>query len=143
MSTKFNIENNKDLKRTPFKVPEGYFESMESKLQGITKNQSKVIELKPQSSRIKWLSLAATLLILVSAVWYVNRNSVTTELDLTSEEVMALIENGYINYSETAVLDMVTIEDLEEVEFDGTDVYEYYETMQPELIEEYYLFEDI
>lgn len=141
MSTKHNIENNDHLKENTFKVPQGYFEQLEAKLNEITKeNEAKVIPLFSRVIIKRSLAVAAALIVIVTATWQFLPNS--NDTPLTAEDIIALTTSGYLPYSEMAFLEFVDSETLDTLNFDAIGLGDYYQETQPELIEDYYLLTD-
>jgi hypothetical protein len=137
MSTKHNIENNEQLKKNAFQVPQGYFEQLEDKLNAIPQEQeAKVIPLKSQRLRRRLLAVAAVFIVVITATWqFLPKHE---EELLTADDIIALTYNGYLPYSEMAFLEVVDDEALDTISFEASSLGDYYEETQPELIEEYY-----
>lgn len=144
MTLKNDIEKNKHLKQNTFKVPDNYFEGLEKRLAAIAQNEPKVVAFKPEQNLKKWLSMAATILLLISAGWYFwpNANS-TSEVVLTEEDVATFIDYDFLYYTETALIDNLTLEDLEQINLTSTDFTDYIESTQPASTYDYYLYTDI
>lgn len=142
MSTNFNIENNKKLKENPFQVPADYFEKLNRKLEKSATESSKVIELKKGLATRKYLSLAATLLLLISATWYFWPQAELSQAELTSEEIESLVNYGFVQNADLVFLEISSTEELNEIDLNNEDYIDYYETTQPQLIEDYYIYNE-
>lgn len=145
MSSKNKIENNKKLKENPFRVPEGYMDGLEDKLQSIARQDAVVVNMKPRSYHNRFLTVAATLTLLVASTWYFTQNNQAAETDLNAEDIATLTDNGYVSYSETELLEFVSVEDLDEFwpSTEDDDIQEYLESTDLDYIEDYYLYENM
>lgn len=145
MSSKINIENNKKLKENPFRVPEGYLDGLEDKLESIAKQDAVVVKLNPRSYRSRILAVAATLTLLVASTWYFTQNNQTVETDLNAADIAVLTDNGYVSYSETELLEYVSVEDLDGFwpDSENGDIQDYLESTDLDYIEDYYLYENM
>jgi hypothetical protein len=144
MSAKFNIENSSHLKQNTFKVPDGYFDALENRLSEIPKSAPKVISIKPRKKNFReLLSMAAAIVLLVSGVWYFWPSQPIAEVELTQDDIATLSTNGFLADAETAFLQEITIEELEEISMSNADFSDVYENVETEIIEEYYLTTDI
>ena len=122
---KETLENN-------FKVPRGYFEQNAVQLKQIAKSKStetKVFSLKPF---VGWLSVAATVALIIFGV--INRNTPTTT-DFTDDDLYELVEVGYVSFNSDELLEQIDLDDLEEYFTDPTTVYDYLETNDFEFLE--------
>ena len=137
MSRKTEIENNQLLKGNPFKVPDGYFAGLEERLMRIPEQapKGKVVFFKQPWFRT--LAAAATVALLVTLAW-LNWND-TTPVTLSSDDIIALTESGYLPYSELTFLEVIDENDLDQLNFTDENLTEYYEYTQPDLVEDYYL----
>ena len=143
MSANNNIAQNKKLKENPFEVPSNYFETLDAKLIAIAGPEPKVVSLNSKRRTNKILAIAATLLILITATWFGTKPANQVAPELTTQEIMSLVEVGYLEPTEMQLLEVVTLDDLNQMDLVSDDLYEYYESTQPELVEDYYLYEDI
>lgn len=145
MSNKINIENNKKLKENPFRVPEGYMDGLEDKLQSIARQDAVVVKLKPRSYRSRFLAVAATLTLLVASTWYFTQNNQTAEPGLNAGDIAVLTDNGYVSYSETELLEYVSVDDLDDFwpDTEDGDIQDYLESTDLDYIEDYYLYENM
>lgn len=144
MSVKFNIEKNSHLKQNVFKVPDGYFEDVEKRLSNIPASEPKVISIKPRKKNFReLLSMAAAIILLISGVWYFWPSEPIAEVELTHDDIATLSTNGFLADAETAFLQEITVEELEEISMNNTDFSDAYENLETEMIEEYYLTTDI
>ena len=145
MSNNFNIENNKELKQNPFKTPEGYLEGLEQKLQGIAKPEAKVVALKPRSVFRRWYAIAAAFTLLLASTWILNLNSESSIDELNAAEIADLTEEGFVSFSETELLEFVSVEDLDDFwpESEEDDINTYLESTDLQYVDDYYLYEDI
>ncbi len=146
MSAKFNIENSSHLKQNAFKVPDGYFEALENRLSEIQKSAPapKVISIKPRKKNFReLLSMAAAIVLLVSGVWYFWPSQPIADVELTQDDIATLSTNGFLADAETAFLQEITVEELEEISMSNADFSDVYENVETEMIEEYYLTTDI
>jgi len=88
--------DNKDLRKMPFTVPEGYFANMPEKM------QDRVLAKTPAKRRlVPYMALAASFLILLAAGTFLLRNGEKSETD---------IAGYYSEYTYTA--DDMTNEDI-------------------------------
>jgi len=144
MTFKNDIENNPKLKQNSFKVPEGYFENLETRLQNIAKEDVKVVPIsKPKSYARVW-SIAASFALLFAASWYFWPNEPTEiPVELSAEDVAALSANGFLYNAETYFLESVSLEELDQIVLTENDYSEYFEITQPDALEDYYLETDI
>lgn len=124
-----------------FKVPANYFEQNAIQLKQIAKEvkhekpKTKVIQLKPL---ITWLSAAAVVTLILFGV--VNRNQ-STLTALTDEELYALIDVGYVSYSNYELALELEIEDDLWLELDEQDAQDYLESSNLYYLEENLLYD--
>jgi hypothetical protein len=134
-----HLENNKHLKGNPFTVPEDYFKHLNEGLQNIPLEhpQTKVRFL--QNSYLRIFAVAATLVLAFTIGWF-SQVPPSEKEALTTEDIIALTEGGYLPFSDydvLMVLDDQEIEALIPTQESGNT--EYLETTQPDLVEDYYL----
>ena len=124
-----------------FKVPEGYFAQNAVQLKQIAKEvqqerpKTKVIQLMPL---ITWLSAAAVVTLVLFGV--VNRNQSTSDV-LTDEELYALVDVGYVSYSNYELALELEIEDDLWLDLDEQDAQDYLESSDLYYIEESLLYD--
>ncbi len=134
-----SLENNKHFKGNPFTVPDAYFKHLSEGLQNIPKEhpQTKVRFL--ENRYLHWFAFAATLILAFTIGWFSQLQPAEKDA-LTTEDIIALTEGGYLHYSDYDVLMVLEDREIETLmntqENGNTD---YLETTQPDLIEEYYL----
>ena len=122
-----------------FKVPEGYFKQNALQLKQIAKDnpikQTKVFKLKPI---VTWMSAAAVIMLVILGV--LSRNQSTSNV-LTNEEFYALVDVGYVSYSNYELALELEIEDDLWLELDEQDAQEYLEESDLYYLEESLLYD--
>ena len=124
-----------------FKVPANYFEQNAIQLKQIAKEvqheqpKTKVIQLKPL---VTWLSAAAVVTLVLLGV--INRNQSTSTV-LTDEELYALVDVGYVSYSNYELALELEIEDDLWLELDEQDAQDYLESSNLYYLEENLLYD--
>jgi hypothetical protein len=133
------LENNKHLKSNPFTVPDAYFKNLREGLQNIPLEhpQTKVRFL--ENRYLRMFAFAATLVLAFTIGWF-SQVPPSENDALTTEDIIALTEGGYLHYSDYDVLMVLDDKEIEALinsqENGNTD---YLETTQPDLVEDYYL----
>ena len=107
-----NFENNTQKLRTGFKVPEGYFETLESKIMDkvLAEQQPKVKSLFPK--KIIGFAVAASLVLSASLIFWPSEKEIQQEL--AQETLQNYLETENLN--EYLLTDMLTDEDLKSME---------------------------
>lgn len=134
-----SLENNKHLKSNPFAVPDAYFEHLREGLQNIPLEHPQTKMRFLENRYLQMFAFAATMIIAFSIGWF--SQAPPSEKDaLTTEDIIALNEGGYLHFSDydvLMVLDDKEIEALKNSQENGNT--DYLETTQPDLVEDYYL----
>lgn len=124
---------NKDLKKTPFTVPEGYFENLPARLAATAETPVVTVRerLRP------YLAIAATFLIMVTAGTLLLRTfTPSAEADMDYEAYMDefIVPQSDLDatyYSENTTGDELTVEDIAEyLIFCGVSVEDIYEPFE-------------
>jgi hypothetical protein len=107
-----NFENNQQKINPGFKVPEGYFETLESKIMDrvLSEPQPKVKSLFPR--KIIGLAVAASLVLSVSLIFWPSEKE--KQHDIAQETLQNYLETENLN--EYLLTDMLTDEDLKSME---------------------------
>jgi hypothetical protein len=107
-----NFENNQQKINPGFKVPEGYFETLESKIMDrvLSEPQPKVKPLFPR--KIIGFAVAASLVLSVSLIFWPSEKE--KQQDLAQETLQNYLETENLN--EYLLTDMLTDEDLKSME---------------------------
>lgn len=142
MSTNNNIENNKHLKENPYRIPNGYFEDMKTRLSAIPQaDEAKIISMEPSYTKMKVYLAAATITLLIAIGWVIWPSAPAPEQTIATEDLIALNEQGYLAFDQYTIIDALDEEDIESLTVE-TGITDYYELTQPTIIEEYYLITD-
>ncbi|MFY8187959.1 MAG: hypothetical protein ACOVLC_08370 [Flavobacterium sp.] len=107
-----NFENNAQKLKTGFKVPEGYFETLESKIMDkvLAEPQPKVKFLFPK--KIIGFAVAASLVLSASLIFWPSEKE--KQQELAQETLQNYLETENLN--EYLLTDMLTDEDLKSME---------------------------
>lgn len=107
-----NFENNAQKLKTGFKVPEGYFETLESKIMDkvLAEQQPKVKSLFPK--KIIGFAVAASLVLSASLIFWPSEKE--KQQELAQETLQNYLETENLN--EYLLTDMLTDEDLKSME---------------------------
>ncbi len=85
-------DNEKNLRRNPFIVPEGYFEQLEKSIQNSVSSPAK------PSHSVLWpgLALAASLALAVFLIWPINKPQSTEDIlaSVSEEQLMMYIQEA-------------------------------------------------
>ena len=110
-----DILNNEHLKKMPFKVPQGYFESVEDEVRAKIKDQTPDGQWGLLNRSLKaYLGLAASFLLILGAGWGVihftknltSRHQLTAQSTVDSELLLDSLENDYVSgQSDNALAD--------------------------------------
>jgi hypothetical protein len=106
------LEDNDKKIETGFKVPEGYFDTLESKIMDkvLAEQQPKVKSLFPK--KVIGFAVAASLIILASLIFWPSEKE--KQQDLAQETLQNYLETENLN--EYLLTDMLTDEDLKSME---------------------------
>lgn len=100
-----NILNNSNLKKMPFKVPQGYFTSVEDEVRAKIKGQTPDGQWGLLHRSLKaYLGLAASFLLILGAGWGVihftkgitERHQFTAQTMVNADEFLDSLENDYV-----------------------------------------------
>lgn len=137
-----DLANNAHLKKNPFTVPDRYFAHLAEGLKNIPQEHPKTNVRFLQNRYVRMFAFAATIVLAFTIGWLSQANSAENEV-LTSEDIIALNENGYLPYTELDLLMVLDDVDLQEWNETTTEVNtDYLESTQPDLVEDYYLMQE-
>lgn len=106
-----------------FRVPEDYFETIQSKIVGTEK--TKVISLKLKFIRMSSLSIAASILLFFGLYYFNSSENITDQLAFQDEEFIDWIESDLANPNSYEIAEAFNDVELEHVLFSEEEVDDY------------------